>query len=303
MPQIRLHVKQADGYLPAVCMSCGQPATTTTTKKMQWCPPWVGVLILAGLLPYAIVASILTRRATVQGPFCDEHKKHWFKRALLMWGSFFLFGVIGLGSIILVANLPRPHNEDIMPFVCTGSCVLLVVWLIIVIWAQNTGIRAKEITDDEILLDGVSAEFVDAVDEAEHERRERRAARRRERERPGNWRDEDDDADAPRRRRRPTTASRNDPANFLDCSNSAATTDSYLQCPFRGILMQLSRLCIGSVCLLLLGAVSAPAQTCPRRTSRKTTRASRTRSRCAMAFICSPSYTLPRTPRKPTRSS
>src|SRR4051812_1995715 len=103
MPEIRLHLQQADGKLPAVCMCCGQTATVTTTKKMQWCPPWVGVLILGGLLPYLIVAAIMTRRATLQAPMCEDHKKHWFTRNLVMWGSLLLFLALGLGAIILAS--------------------------------------------------------------------------------------------------------------------------------------------------------------------------------------------------------
>ncbi len=87
------------------------------------------------------------------------------------------------------------------PSFALAALFCFVVWLIIVVWAQNTGIRAKEITDEEILLTGVSSEFVSAVDASEEERRERRAERRRERERAGSWRDEDDgNDDAPPRK-------------------------------------------------------------------------------------------------------
>src|SRR5258708_14518335 len=62
MPQIRLDREDADGRLPMVCMRCGEPATVTRTRNMSWCPPWVGVLFLAGLIPYVIVAIIMTKR-------------------------------------------------------------------------------------------------------------------------------------------------------------------------------------------------------------------------------------------------
>src|SRR5207247_1179889 len=100
MAEIRLDLGEADGYLPDICMCCGGAATVTKTRKMSWCPPWVGVLILAGLIPYAIVAMILTKRATVQVPLCDQHKGHWFNRALLAFGSFFLFTAIGGAAFV-----------------------------------------------------------------------------------------------------------------------------------------------------------------------------------------------------------
>jgi hypothetical protein len=204
MAQIRLSKDEADGHLPAVCMRCGQEATTTTSKRMQWCPPWVGALILFGLLPYLIVAVILTRRATVQAPFCEDHKRHWFNRALLMWSTFFLFGLVGVGGLVLVGSLENQQlKEQLMPFSGLTCLVGVVGWLIIVIVCQNMGIRPKEITDDEILLTGVSDAFVEAVTEGDRERKERRAARRREG--GGRWRDDadaDDDGDAPPRKKK-----------------------------------------------------------------------------------------------------
>jgi hypothetical protein len=188
MAQIRLHVYQADGYLPAVCMCCGRPATTTTTKRMSWHPAWVG----------GLAAMIMTKYATVQAPFCDEHKGHWFKRALLLWGSLLLFGVIAVGALVVGVNLERRASEMVLPIVGVGCGVLLVAWIIIAIVCQYTAIRTTEITDEEVSLTGVSEEFVEAVAEEERARRKRRAERRRER---GRWRDEDDDDDEDEPRR------------------------------------------------------------------------------------------------------
>lgn len=193
MPEIRLRVREADGFLPPCCMCCGAPASATKAKKMQWCPPWVGILILAGLLPYVIVAMILTKRATVQAPLCDHHQGHWLNRLLLIWGSFFLFGLIGLAGVIFVANLPPPDMDNVLPFVCIGSAVILVVWLVIVIACQNTVIRPKEITDTEITLTGVCEAFVNAVEEDREERRARK------RDRPRRWDEEDEDEPRPRK--------------------------------------------------------------------------------------------------------
>jgi hypothetical protein len=178
-------------------MCCGAPASTTKVKKMQWCPPWVGVLILAGLLPYVIVAVIMTKRTTVQAPLCEQHEGHWLNRLLLIWGSFFLFGLVGLAGIVLAANLPLPDRENVFPFVCIGSIILVVIWLVIVIVCQNTVIRPREITDEEIMLTGVCDAFVNAV---EDERAERRA---RKRERRPRW----DELDEDEPRQRPTPPS------------------------------------------------------------------------------------------------
>lgn len=199
MADIRLRVNEADGNLPDVCLYCGEPAETTKTRKMSWCPPWVGILILTGVLPYVIVAMVMTRRATVQAPLCDQHQGHWLNRALLMWGSFFLFGLMGAAGLIFGLALPQRDQDTVMPFVCAGAGLLFVVWLVIVVACQNTAIRPKEITESEITLTGVSDVFVDAVEADRDERR----ARKRQRARIAEEDDEDEVEEKPRRRRPP----------------------------------------------------------------------------------------------------
>lgn len=202
MADVILDLREADGYLPPVCMCCGEPASDTKQRTMTWCPPWVGILILAGLLPYVIIASVMTKRTTVQVPLCDQHQGHWFNRTLLMWGSFFLFGIIGVAGLVLGLNLQKGDQDAVMPFVCIGCAVLLVAWIIIAVVCQNTAIRPREISTYEITLTGVCSEFIDAVEDA------RVARRKRKRERSRRRYDEDDEdgdyeEDRPRPRRRP----------------------------------------------------------------------------------------------------
>ena len=191
MAQIRLRLREADGGLPNVCLCCGQEATVTKDKTLSWFPRWVIVLLFVNILLYAIVASIMTKKARLQAPLCDEHKGHWFKRGLLMWGTFFLFGLLGVGGFVIAGNLPRP-NDDYMGIACAAGAVFFVIWLVIVVVAQYTAIRPSEITDEEIVLKGVSQEFVDAVEESD---RHRPMRSRRSRD------DEDDDEPRPRKKR------------------------------------------------------------------------------------------------------
>lgn len=195
MAEIRVRLREADGGLPDVCMKCGEPSTVVKTKNMSWCPPWVGILILGGLLPYLIVAMILTKRTRVQAPLCDQHKGHWFNRALVVWGTFVLFGAICLGGFVLAGAMNNGggrRGDDIFGFACAGSVVLGLIWLIVLIVAQNTAIRPKEITDKDITLTGLSQEFVDAVEDQDQDDRPRR----------GRSRDDDDYDDEPKARKK-----------------------------------------------------------------------------------------------------
>ncbi len=197
MAEVRVNLDDADGRLPDVCMCCGEEATTTTTKNMSWCPPWVGVLVLVAVPVYLVVMLIMTKRAKVQVPLCEDHKGHWFNRHLIVWGSFALVALLGLAIFIMMMALPREHTDRIGPFACIGGLVLFIAWLVVLIVCQSTAIRPKEITDDDITLQGVSEAFVDAVEDAYRERRARRKKKRLERH------DDDEEEDvAPRPRKK-----------------------------------------------------------------------------------------------------
>ncbi len=198
MGQIRLHVREADGELPFACLSCGAPATVRVTKDMQWYPPWINVFFFAGVLPWYIVVIVMTKRARLQAPFCDQHKGHWLKPISIMATSALGLGALTVGLIVLARNL-QPMDADVQLFMCIGHIASFVIWIVIVAIAMRSGIRPKEITDTEILLDGVSQEFIDIV--AEEDRNP--TACRREGRRVEN---DDEYGDQPRRARPPSDA-------------------------------------------------------------------------------------------------
>jgi hypothetical protein len=130
-------------------------------------------LILVHLLIFGIVALIATRRARIQAPFCEEHKRHWLFRQILLGVSLIGIVLYGVSLVVFFLNAP-PRNADLFgPFILVGSVALVIGWLIGFTILQNTGIRAAEITKTHILLAGVSEAFVQAVEEAEIERRVR----------------------------------------------------------------------------------------------------------------------------------
>jgi hypothetical protein len=80
MAHIRLHVQQANGRLPMVCIRCGEPATVVRTKTMSYYPRWLIFLVLGGLpglLLIVVLALGLRKRARLQTPLCDRHQNHW----------------------------------------------------------------------------------------------------------------------------------------------------------------------------------------------------------------------------------
>jgi hypothetical protein len=196
MAHIRLHVQQADGRLPMVCMRCGEPATVVKTKMMSYYPRWLILLVLGGLpglIVLAVLALALRKRARLQTPLCDQHQGHWTIRLAIGWAAavgFVVAAIATVGAFIMLENA-GPRNADVFaPFVCIGGMFVFLGLLILIVIVHSTSIRPDEITRTHILLNGVSDAFVTAVEEAEIERRVR--LRR--------WEYEDEADRAPRRR-------------------------------------------------------------------------------------------------------
>ena len=166
MAQVTLRDPEWQGYqLPPVCMRCGAEATVYKTKRFSWYPPWLNVLILAGLLPYAIIVAIMTKRMNVSVPLCGRHRFHWGGRVLLMVLPF--FALIGL-VVVLVAITSGPgHRDRDMIATVIGLTLLagFVGWLILLVVVSATTMRPTEIDDRSITLTGVAAEFRDAAEE------------------------------------------------------------------------------------------------------------------------------------------
>ena len=89
MGVLRLDSYEEMRELPAVCLRCGAPTVLRKSKTFSWCPQWVWLLLFFGLIPFAIVALILTKRRTILVPLCAKHKNHWLWRQLLMMAGVF----------------------------------------------------------------------------------------------------------------------------------------------------------------------------------------------------------------------
>jgi uncharacterized membrane protein len=161
--------------LPGVCMKCGAPSTTTKVMRFRWTPPWVYVLIFGGLLPYVIVASMLTKYQRVETTLCDRHKWYWRMFPVFVGLMFAAIGVLGFVAFILAALLqPHSNRNDELPlsgFICFGTPLTFVAWLIAVMVMSLWRIRPEEISDVHIELSNVAAEFADAVEDQEYRRR------------------------------------------------------------------------------------------------------------------------------------
>jgi hypothetical protein len=175
MASVKLYRREVGpDELPMVCMRCGAAAAVEKRKTFSWYPGWVNILFLAGLLPWAIVAMILTKRMTVHAPLCRQHKNHWLVRTLAVLGGL-AFIVLAFFTALIVSSATQPPgrgpaDDGSFGLICVGSLVGLLVLIVIAAICQMTAIRPMEITDRTITLAGVAPEFIDAL-EAEDTRR------------------------------------------------------------------------------------------------------------------------------------
>jgi hypothetical protein len=164
MAIVRMSIPEAaDGFLPETCMKCGARADHWVRKKLIWQPSWVWILLLGGLLPFLIVALILTKRATLIAPLCTAHRRHWVIRNTLAVVG--LIVLIGLGVLLfLVAHGPRRRADNLTPFLVILLLVGIFAWLVALITMRLTSIRPLEITDRDVILQGVAEQFADDFD-------------------------------------------------------------------------------------------------------------------------------------------
>lgn len=135
------------GRLPNRCASCNGPGQHRVHKTFYWHEPWLYVLILGGVLIYAIVAQFARKSASVEYWLCDEHRKKRTLGLVLAWVGFLVGFVLmfvaagaGSGALLGLAFLGM-----FVPPIVGGLMARMV--------------NAKRITDVEVWLEA-GAPFV-----------------------------------------------------------------------------------------------------------------------------------------------
>jgi hypothetical protein len=157
--QGHLLVMHKQAPLPPICLKSGQPATQWLKRKMQWHEPWIVVTVVAGVLIYAILALIMTKRATLIIGLCDEWAARRRTRILIaLCVTFFAIAVGTLG--IALGSQGREHE---------GWFGLLGLALVILIGAALYGqyacrlIWPQRISDQYVWVNGVHPSFLDQL--------------------------------------------------------------------------------------------------------------------------------------------
>ena len=152
--------------LPAVCIRCGEPATSWFRKEFSGPPLWTLLI-----LPVALVLTAISKRWTLDLPVCARHADPWrdrhrFRELFMKVGSMGAFVILGFGLLTSLLMRITSPNIALVPLTL-GLCSWLVAVLglmtarlvFVLLSIRPTWISAKSIT-----LTGVSRRFVDTLE-------------------------------------------------------------------------------------------------------------------------------------------
>lgn len=135
--------------LPDRCVKCNAYANGQRLKrKLTWHPPAIYFLVFAGVLIYAIVASIISEKATVYVGLCEQHMKR--RRAAIFSG----IGLLLLGMFTIIMALVM---ESGLLGVAGGG---FLVAAIVVALVAHSIVRPKKIDSRFIWLDGIDRDYL-----------------------------------------------------------------------------------------------------------------------------------------------
>jgi hypothetical protein len=142
--------------LPPLCIKCGAPADGKPVERIiYWHQPVLYLLILAGLLIYAIVAMVVRKGIKVRMPLCARHAQRRSVAVTLAW----VLPLVGIADAII---LPQFNIDGGVVALITITLVVtgLVVWGVV-----STPIRPKSIDQYRGVFTGFCKIFLEQFPE------------------------------------------------------------------------------------------------------------------------------------------
>ena len=95
------------GELPDACVKCGGPPVTRLKRTLSWYPPLAYLGLLGGVLPFAVIAIVLQKKATVHVPLCELHLQKRKRSILIAW-------CLSLGGLAIAIGGPMITEPALM---------------------------------------------------------------------------------------------------------------------------------------------------------------------------------------------
>src|SRR5262245_4810664 len=170
------------GYLPLVCVRCGQLAEDSKAFRFTRLPTWMYLAFFAAGLPCVILAvrihfvvlaaamiwvlGVITLRksATVDLPVCHKHRRR------LGVNTAVLFILVPVIVVLIFAVVGVPYllsSKGVIPDGVTFCAlpIILFAFLGFAVMVSRGGIRPTAIADTGITIKGVHNHFADVVRE------------------------------------------------------------------------------------------------------------------------------------------
>lgn len=145
--------------LPDICVKSNVPAMRRLQRKLRWHHPALALTVLVNVLVYAILAMILSKKATIHIALSEE----WFairrRRILYAWGIVLASVVLFIAGVAFVDQA----NSALPALVIIGAIFLFLGGLIYGQYATAL-VSPKRMTDDYIWLKGVHPDFLDRLE-------------------------------------------------------------------------------------------------------------------------------------------
>jgi hypothetical protein len=100
----RVLIMHQRAQLPPICVKSGAPAATWLKRDLSWHHPLCYLGLLGGLIPFVILALVMTKRATVHVGLTEEWAARRKKWLMIGWGVGLSGLAIFIGGFVLIAN-------------------------------------------------------------------------------------------------------------------------------------------------------------------------------------------------------
>jgi len=135
--------------MPDYCIKCGVPANGIyLRKRLSWHHPALALLILAGLLIYAIVALIVRKSAVIDVSLCEDHRRKHRSAVLVTWLVF----LAGVAFIVLAIAQESGGSALFGILLVFASAIGAATWAKVV--------HVKKIDDHHVWLRGIGESFL-----------------------------------------------------------------------------------------------------------------------------------------------
>jgi preprotein translocase subunit YajC len=152
------------GTMPALCVKCGQPsAGEPVQKKFYWHKSWLYLLLLLGLLPYALVL-VVQERFDLAVPLCGAHQR---RRTKLLW----LGRGLALSNVIIplmlgaqfsrVLHLGKEASNEVMVISAIFGVLCLLTGLFLIAIASI--LHPVMIDESRAIFTGAGRNFLDKL--------------------------------------------------------------------------------------------------------------------------------------------